>query len=272
MQYAIVDDRRREAFKGGRGTCEGCGGETISKCGPRVVHHWAHHGRRHCDPWWENETPWHRDWKNLFPEECREVVHAAPCGEKHIADIKTPTEIVIEVQHSSITDVERRSREEFYVNMLWIVDGRGFRRNFEIHHRLPDPDTALARDLVWFPATRGRDANSGMFYRRSENPDADGSGLVMVHSLHRIEAQVDELYRGHHQYSWIRPRRTWLDATVPVYLDFGDDLLARLEDYAPCKIPCVRLISKRKLLHDVMVEERATQIASRFYPLHSLES
>jgi hypothetical protein len=76
----------------------------VAKCGPRVMHHWAHAGRRNCDPWWENETPWHREWKNLFPEDCREVSHTAPDGEVHRADIKTPAGIVIEVQHSNMTD------------------------------------------------------------------------------------------------------------------------------------------------------------------------
>ncbi|WP_218834777.1 competence protein CoiA family protein [Burkholderia ubonensis] len=63
MQFAIVEDERREAFPGGQGVCPTCGVATIAKCGPRVMHHWAHASRRDCDPWWENETPWHREWK-----------------------------------------------------------------------------------------------------------------------------------------------------------------------------------------------------------------
>jgi competence protein CoiA len=116
MQIAIVDDKRTEAFPGGRGVCPICDSKTIAKCGPRVMHHWAHYRVKDCDPWWENETQWHRDWKNRFPVDCREVSHIAKDGEIHRADIKTPTGIVIEIQHSSMTDAERIFREEFYQN------------------------------------------------------------------------------------------------------------------------------------------------------------
>ena len=63
----------------------------VAKCGPRIIHHWAHEGRRNCDLWWENETEWHRDWKNLFPLDCREVSHTAEDGEVDRADIRTYT-------------------------------------------------------------------------------------------------------------------------------------------------------------------------------------
>jgi hypothetical protein len=44
-------------------------------------------------------------------------------GELHIADVRTPSGLVLEFQHSAIKPDERRSREAFYSNMLWIVDG-----------------------------------------------------------------------------------------------------------------------------------------------------
>ncbi|WP_208116649.1 MULTISPECIES: hypothetical protein [unclassified Rhizobium] len=107
-----------------------CGSAVVAKCGPRVVHHWAHKGRRNCDPWWENETEWHRQWKNHFPEECREISHIAEDGEIHRSDIKTPHGVYIEVQHSAMTDAERKSREEFYKNLIWVIDGQPFKKNF----------------------------------------------------------------------------------------------------------------------------------------------
>ena len=64
MQLSIVNNKRMEAFKGGKGICPLCGGGTIAKCGPRIIHHWAHQNIKECDPWWENETLWHRNWKN----------------------------------------------------------------------------------------------------------------------------------------------------------------------------------------------------------------
>ena len=79
--------------------------------------------------WWENETQWHRDWKNQFPVECREVSKIAPDGEIHRADVITSTSIVIEFQHSAIKDEERLAREQFYSKLVWVVDGRGFKKN-----------------------------------------------------------------------------------------------------------------------------------------------
>jgi competence protein CoiA len=132
MQYALVSGERREAFPRGRGVCELCSAPTISKCGSRVMHHWAHATRKTCDPWWENETEWHRAWKNRFPEECRERCFTALDGEVHRADIVTPNGIVIETQHSAMSDVERISRESFYRNLVWIVDGLPFKDNFDL--------------------------------------------------------------------------------------------------------------------------------------------
>ncbi|MFX1733918.1 CoiA-like domain protein [Paraburkholderia sp. A1RI_3L] len=274
MQFAIVEDERREAFPGGHGNCPTCGAPTVAKCGPRVMHHWAHASRRDCDPWWENETPWHREWKNLFPADCREISHVAPDGEIHRADIKTPTGIVIEVQHSAMTDAERISREAFYGNLVWVIDGSGFRHNFDIYHPLPDPTSELAHDLVWVKATREmQGAARGIFFRLSEcqkeYPDATKANLQggLYHGIGEIEQQVLEACVGHHQYDWVRPRRTWLDAACPVYIDFGEDWLAQLMTYDESGLPCMRYVAKRKFVHDAMVERGARAIATRFYPI-----
>ena len=96
----------------------------IAKCGDIYTHHWAHKGRRICDRWWENETEWHRAWKDHFPTEWQEKVLLADDGEKHIADVRTEDGWTIEFQHSLIKPEERVSREEFYKNLVWIVDGK----------------------------------------------------------------------------------------------------------------------------------------------------
>lgn len=274
MQYALVDGRRTEAFVGGNGVCETCGAAMVAKCGPRVMHDWAHPSRRNCDPWWENETPWHRAWKNLFPELCREISHVAPDGEIHRADTKTPTGIVIEVQHSAMTDQEKLSREAFYGNLVWVLDGSTFRDNFQIHHMLPDPTSATAQDLIWIPAgPRLHGANGGIFLRLSEclkeNPTvtkATARGGWM-HFLRDIEPEVVEAYRGHHQYVWVRPRRTWLEATHPVYIDFGEDWLARLDTYDESGLLCLFRVAKHKFLNDAMADIDARAIGIRYYPL-----
>jgi competence protein CoiA len=240
------------------------------------MHHWAHARPRNCDPWWENETPWHRDWKNLFPQECREISHTAPNGEIHRADIKTPTGIVIEVQHSAMTDAERIARESFYGNLVWVIDGRRFQDNFDIHHMLPNPASELARDLVWAQAQRNmHGSNGGLFFRvsecRKERPDASKSNTKggFLHGVCEIENELTEAYCGHHQYVWKRPHKTWFDAKCPVYLDFGEDELFRLDTYDESGLRCVFRVHKRKFIHDAMAESNARSIATRFYPLPS---
>ena len=97
----------------------------IAKCGQYVRWHWAHKSRITCDPWKDSETAWHRYWKDAFPFDCQEVVHVDDTThEKHIADVRTDAGFVVEVQHSPISETEARSRENFYTDMIWIVDAR----------------------------------------------------------------------------------------------------------------------------------------------------
>ena len=131
MKYALVHDQRSEAEPGLSGLCPVCGAAMVAKCGEVRVWHWAHRGKRQCDRWWETETDWHRNWKDRFPGEWQEVIQTAENGEKHIADVKTGQDWVIEFQHSHIKPEERRSREAFYGDMVWVVDGLRRKRDFK---------------------------------------------------------------------------------------------------------------------------------------------
>ena len=125
MEFALVNDVRTKPSPGFVGKCQMCDYDMIAKCGQYVRWHWAHKGRRLCDPWHESETEWHRDCKDMFPEEFQEIVHFdQKTGEKHIADVKIPGGYVVEAQHSPISTEEIRSREIFYQKMIWIVDAR----------------------------------------------------------------------------------------------------------------------------------------------------
>ena len=124
MRYALVDGKKEEALPKAKGICPHCQSEMTAKCGRVKVWHWAHKGNPPCDPWWESETRWHREWKDQFPKEWQEILHIDPVtGEQHIADVKNPFGLAIEFQHSFIKPEERASREEFYEKMIWVVDG-----------------------------------------------------------------------------------------------------------------------------------------------------
>jgi hypothetical protein len=123
MKFALVNGQRQEAQPDLSGECPTCHHPVVAKCGRERIWHWAHQGSRRCDPWWENETEWHRKWKAEFPDAWQEIVHHADDGTKHIADVKTDRGWVIEFQHSYLKPEERRSREGFYPKLIWVVDG-----------------------------------------------------------------------------------------------------------------------------------------------------
>ena len=130
MQYALVGDERREAEPGLAGVCPGCDSPVLPRCGKVRVRHWAHRGRRDCDTWREPETVWHRRWKNRFPKDWQEVTGYDDTGERHIADVKTENDLVIEFQHSPLDPKERAAREAFYGDMVWVVDGTRLKRDW----------------------------------------------------------------------------------------------------------------------------------------------
>jgi competence protein CoiA len=123
MRFALFNNQRIEATPKAYGICPSCKSEMLARCGSKKVWHWAHKGRRHCDHWWENETEWHRNWKNLFPTDWQEVPARDGTGELHIADIKTPDGLVVEFQHSAIKLDEVKKRTIFYDKIIWIIDG-----------------------------------------------------------------------------------------------------------------------------------------------------
>lgn len=124
MKFALVNGERREAQPDLSGQCPTCDHSMTAKCGDVKVWHWAHKKAKPCDPWWENETEWHRAWKGQFPIGWQEVAHCAANGERHIADVMTAHGWAIEFQHSPLKQEERQARNAFYGKLVWVVDGK----------------------------------------------------------------------------------------------------------------------------------------------------
>jgi hypothetical protein len=125
--------------------------------------------------------------------------------------------------------------------MIWVVNGNGFRSNFHILHRLPDPSADFVRDLVFLP--RKHNDQGEIFYRKSENPDASRS--FWIHDLHEIQEEVNRSYVGHHVFDWVRPRSVWFEAKAPVYFDFNADNLWKLAMDYQTGLPCVQSVSRQ---------------------------
>lgn len=179
MRYALINNDKVEASPHLKAVCPGCSKPVIAKCGEKRMHHWAHKSK-HCDPWWEPETEWHRSWKNNFSVEWQEIcLRDEKTGELHIADIRTSDSLVIEFQHSHIDPKEQRSRERFYKNMVWVVDG-----------------TRLKRDYPRFLKGKNNRFENTIFYN-TNNP-----------KIFRVDL-ID----------WCFPS-AWLESSVPVIFDY----------------------------------------------------
>lgn len=132
MLYAIDENRLKiKPSKGKNAICPYCFEKVIAACGQINIHHWRHENITNCDPWKEHETEWHRQWKQNFPENWREII-ITKNGEKHIADIKTNSDLVLELQNSSISSTTIQIREKFYDNMVWLINAASFADNFSI--------------------------------------------------------------------------------------------------------------------------------------------
>lgn len=53
-----------------------------------------------------------------------------------------------------MSEAERLSREVFYRDLVWVINGQGFEQNYDIFLPLPDPKLGVAADLLWAKATR----------------------------------------------------------------------------------------------------------------------
>lgn len=156
MKYALVNGQKVEATKGAKGICRLCGNKVSAYCGNEYVNHWKHDKKYGCDSWHENETEWHRMWKDYFPKDWQEVVQFDDAGEKHIADVKTQSDWVLEFQRSHINPEERQSRNTFYAKLVWVLDGTRRKRDKPCFHRILD-EYEIRSDDPRFKAVIGPD-------------------------------------------------------------------------------------------------------------------
>jgi hypothetical protein len=129
MLYAWVNGiKRRPEAKGERTLCTDCKGQITAVLPLQNVPHWRHLAGE-CDPWSEPEGEWHLWWKSQFErEECEITLIDPLTQEHHRADVLVTNgdqTTILELQHSSISEEERRAREAFYSNgrrMFWLLD------------------------------------------------------------------------------------------------------------------------------------------------------
>lgn len=245
MQYSLVNGVRTEAMPNLKGICTCCQKPTYSACGKLISWHWRHVNKNECDDWWESETEWHREWKSNFPETWREVVqYDNSTGEKHIADIKTQRDVVLEFQNSPMNLVELLSREAFYKKMIWVVNGINFKDNFEIGYKLPDPKSTFPkrfRFIGW---------KHPIAYDKTEYPESSGlvKQLNIIDNI-PIRQVIDKFHTRHFTFNWKNVRQVWQQAQMPVFLDFNDGMLWRIQfETDICNAPVCSSYSKKEFI------------------------
>lgn len=247
MEYAFINGIRSLPKKGAIATCTGCQSKMIAKCGNINVHHWAHSNKVECDPWWENETQWHRDWKNLFPEEYREIVlFDSENLEYHRADVYTKSGVTIEFQNSPLSIAELESRERFYEKLVWVLNGQKF-KGFKSSTFIPDPND---------PALNGFEIYGNL------DPDYYPSDqrfwpkrMRDVYSLRRPHINSIRMSPWHEGFLWKNAHKVWLQATCPVLVDFGGHFLYLIK-------------RRRQLTEDFLYVKKIpkTEFISRYLP------
>jgi len=216
MLYASLNNEKIEAAPKTRAICPLCEKEVFSKCGEVNVWHWAHLKQESCDNWYEPETKWHKDWKNKFGKELSEIIIEKD-GIKHIADIFTKDEIVIELQNSPILKPVIRKRELFYgKKMLWIINGIPFKDNFKIY-----PDERYLNKYI--------------------------HKIVGQKLIHQVTGKVVSEERNE-MFNWSWCRKSWNEVLRPVFIDFGDDNLFWVKNGMGTSHGYGKYVSKTKFL------------------------
>jgi competence protein CoiA-like protein len=103
-------------------SCPGCGQPVIARCGEQKVNHWAHVAKTDC-PVGAGETEWHLGLKSLAND--HEIEVTLPHWAHNRADVCLDLGadyLVVELQHSGISENEILKREEAYQQMVWVVD------------------------------------------------------------------------------------------------------------------------------------------------------
>jgi hypothetical protein len=236
MQFALNQSKQRiKPAPKAIGFCPSCGSSLIPKCGQILCWHWSHK-TLDCDPWYEPESEWHRNWKSLFPDDWQEVTMS-----NHRADVKTPHG-VIEFQASSISSTEVQEREEFYGKMIWVVKADTFDLKARLSpasssfyyaalHESIGPRPRLPQGNLFDLLTGGNEDAKVKHEKECERMEAEiKTWELKAGAIWRKSWSRDPMYK------WRRPRTTWGFAKKKIYLDLGDQLFCIAWMSPDCKI------------------------------------
>jgi len=137
MQYALLnldsENRSTVTSTGQRGFCPICKGETASRDGEIRIPHWYHLHKSNCYYADYVETPWHRYWKEQFPEASRErnIPNTPRYADVYLPGNKRP--IALEFQnYRDLKDIKTRDAmfPSFWIMNLTEEANRKYRKSW----------------------------------------------------------------------------------------------------------------------------------------------
>lgn len=150
MFFALNNDGNRVySYQAGNGTyfCPVCGEKVVLRDGGINSPHFAHLPSKEClDGWHYDMSEWHLKMQNCFSNKHREVI-VSKNGVSHRADVLKDG-VVIEFQHSSISEEEFWDRNDFYFScgyrVAWVFDVTEQMQNKSIDFSNNDDDCSFS--------------------------------------------------------------------------------------------------------------------------------
>jgi hypothetical protein len=276
MYYAILDDKKIEPIRLQKAKCPCCGNEVNSKCGELKMWHWAHTNNNACDNWYEPETKWHRDWKKIFGKDNSEVILTRD-NLKHIADIFTKDNIVIELQNSPISIETIRARETFYgEKMIWIINAYPFSLNFSIsgvdpaYEKTNPKNLFFSEDLLqspgWFLDFEDIVVDDNLreflnyYYQFIYKPDINkyfkigtknydfGKDFIRIIKSFNAENLLKQPDTELNYYTWSHPWKSWTAAERPTFIDYDWNNLFLIKEGLGTRYGNGKIVTKRSFI------------------------
>jgi hypothetical protein len=193
------------------------------------------------------ETPWHKNWKKAFPKSYREVSQFdQELAEIHRADVQTPCGTTIEFQNSPITLKELRSREAFYPNLVWVLNGKKF-KGFRVLKRLPDVDDPKLSNYDFCHT------DHLSMIRRTEV--LAGFPKPKVLNFYHPEIKDVPLTTHYYSFTWKHPHQVWFEANSQIIVDLGGHFLYQLKQRKQLSgnYPYLHMITRKSFIDQFVI-------------------
>ncbi|TDG37055.1 competence protein [Pedobacter changchengzhani] len=192
--------------------------------------------------YYRRETPWHRDWKLAFPKHYREISFLdETLNEIHRADVCTPCKTIIEFQNSPITLTELKSREAYYKNLIWVLNGKKF-KGFRVLKHLPDVDDPKLADYEF--------CHSDHLSMVRKSDIIKGVLKPKILNFYHPEIKAIPLTSYYYSFCWKQPHTVWYEAKAPIIVDLGGHFLYELRQRKQISgnYPYLKIISRKAFI------------------------